>query len=44
LFAWNNFPPFPTDPREFYPNPTYFSMILDLSMMIKKYDNMERYI
>jgi hypothetical protein len=44
LFAWNNFPPFPTDPREFYPNPTYFSMILDLSTMIKKYDNMERYI
>jgi hypothetical protein len=44
LFAWNQFPPFPTDPREFYPCPTYFSMILDLSMMIKINDNMEWYI
>jgi hypothetical protein len=44
LFAWNQFPSFPTEPREFYPFPTYFSMILDLSMMIKKYDNTKRYI
>jgi hypothetical protein len=44
LFAWNQFPPFPTDPREFYPHPTYFSMILDLSIMIKTNDNMEWYI
>jgi hypothetical protein len=28
---WNRFPPFLTDPREFYPCPTYFSIILDLS-------------
>jgi hypothetical protein len=44
LFAWNQFPPFLTDTREFYPCPTYFSMILDLSMMIKRNDNMEWYI
>jgi hypothetical protein len=44
LFEWNQFPPFPADPREIYPCQTYFSMILDLSTMIKKYDNMERYI
>jgi hypothetical protein len=44
LFAWNQFPPLPTDPREFYPYPTYFSMIPELSAMIKKYDKMERYI
>jgi hypothetical protein len=44
LLAWNQFPSFPTEPREFHPCPTYFSMILDLSMMIKKYDNIERYI
>jgi hypothetical protein len=36
LFAWSQFP------RESYPCPTYFSMILDLSTMIKKYDNMDR--
>jgi hypothetical protein len=30
--------------QECYPCPTYLSMILDLSMMIKRYDNMERYI
>jgi hypothetical protein len=44
LFAWDQFPPSPIDSREFYPCPTYFSMILDLSMMIKKYNNMEWYI
>jgi hypothetical protein len=44
LFAWNQFPPFPTDPREFYPCPTYLSMILDLSKMINRNDNMEWYI
>jgi hypothetical protein len=44
LFAWNQIHPFLADSREFYPYPTYFSMILDLSMMIKKYDNIERYI
>jgi hypothetical protein len=32
---------FTADPREFYPCPTYFSMILDLSKMIKRNDNME---
>jgi hypothetical protein len=31
LVSWNQFPPFPADPREIYPYPTYFSMILDLS-------------
>jgi hypothetical protein len=37
MFAWNQFPSFPTEPREFHPCPTYLSMI-------KKYDNVERYI
>jgi hypothetical protein len=44
LFALNQFPSFPIDPREFHPCPTYVSMILDLLTMIKKYDNTERYI
>jgi hypothetical protein len=35
LFASNQFPPFPTNPREFYPYPTHFSMTLDLQRWLR---------